>query len=93
MTNLKLETIQPWTPHPSAAPLIERNDSLFIIRANGTRTCIGGWQMTFVGAKAEKEHLIEVNVEQSGIDNPHDTLRCAAYWGGTTPHQYQHRKF
>ena len=85
MTNLKLETIQPWTPHPSAAPLTERDDGRFIIRANGTRTCVGGWQMTFAGAKAERAYLIEVKVEQSEIDNPHDTLRCAAYWGELPP--------
>ena len=42
MKNLALETIQPWAPHPLAAPLAERDDGRFIIRANGTRTCVGG---------------------------------------------------
>ena len=56
MKNLALETIQPWAPHPLAAPLTERDDGRFIIRANGTRTCVGGWQMTFAGAKTEKAY-------------------------------------
>ena len=85
MTNLKLETIQPWAPHPSAAPLTERDGNRLIIRANGTRTCVGGWQMTFVGAKAGKTYLIEANAEQIEIDNPHDIIRCAAYWGELPP--------
>ena len=85
MKNLALETIQPWSPHPLAAPLAERDDGRFIIRAHGTRTCVGGWQMTFAGAKAEKAYLIKVKVKQSEIDNPHDTLRCAAYWGELPP--------
>ena len=42
MKNLALETIQPWTPHPLVAPLTERDDDHFIIRANGTHTCVGG---------------------------------------------------
>ena len=38
MNNLTIERVEPWTPHPSASPLTERNDDELAVSSNGTRT-------------------------------------------------------
>ncbi len=51
MADLKLDRIERWAPHPSAAPLTEQDGNTFAAAANGTRTCVGGWQAIFSGVE------------------------------------------
>ena len=81
MSGLKLDSIQPWMPHPAAAPLTEKNGDMLTITANGTRTCVGGWQITFSGAVPGKTYRICLNVEHRELENVRDSLQSTAYWG------------
>ena len=48
---MKIVVIEPWAPHPSAAPLTERQEDGLAVAANGTRTCVGGWQVVYGGVE------------------------------------------
>ena len=81
MSDLQLETIESWAPHPAAAPLTERSGDALAIAANGTRTCIGGWQVVYSGARPGNVHEIVVRARFQDVDRARDVLRCEAYWG------------
>ena len=81
MSNLQLESIEPWAPHPTAAPLTERSGDTLAIAANGTRTCIGGWQIAYSGVEAGKMYEMVVETQFQDVDTARDVLRCEAYWG------------
>ncbi len=81
MSNLQLESVEPWAPHPTAAPLTERSEDTLAIAANGTRTCIGGWQVTYSGVEAGKMYEITAHAQFQDVDHARDVLRCEAYWG------------
>jgi len=85
MTKLALTQIQPWSPHSTAAPVMRQEDQVLTTQANGTRTCIGGWQLTFSGASTAQSYRITTEVKADQIDNLRDTLRCTAYWGDFPP--------
>jgi len=90
MLELKLDSIKPWTAHPKAAPVTERIGDFLIISANGTRTCVGGWELSFSGVKPGESYLIQFDVEHEDLDSARDTLRCKAYWdkiSATDPQQ------
>ena len=85
MANLKLERIEPWAPHPSAAPLTEQDGNTFAAAANGTRTCVGGWQAVFSGVKQGQTLRATWEVDYRSLNHPRDTLRCKSYWGEMPP--------
>ena len=81
MSDLKLESIEPWAPHPKAAPLTEKSGETLAVAANGTRTCVGGWQATYSGVRSGAAYLIQWEVDHQEVDRVRDTLRASAYWG------------
>ena len=85
MTKLALTQIQPWSPHSTTAPVMRQEGQVLTTQANGTRTCIGGWQLTFSGASTAQSYRIAIEVKADQIDNLRDTLRCTAYWGDFPP--------
>lgn len=81
MSALQVVKIQPWAPHPKAAPLTERSGETLAIAANGTRTCVGGWQIDYAGAVPGTAYRIRTHVRFNGVDEWRDRLQCVAYWG------------
>ena len=81
MSDLQLSSVAPWAPHPTAAPLTERSEDTLAIAANGTRTCIGGWQIAYSGVKAGKVYEVVAAAQFQDVDLARDVLRCEAYWG------------
>lgn len=73
--------IQPWAPHPAAAPVTARDGDRLTIAANGTRTCSGGWQLHYSGVTPGQRYAFAVEVAHDGIDQPRDGLECLAIWG------------
>lgn len=68
-TELVRVSIEPWTPHPKAAPRTERDgDKALVVAANGTRTFVGGWQLRFARTIVAPDDTGEL------------TLRCAFRW-------------
>lgn len=51
-----------------------------ITSGNGTKTCCGGWQLSYVGVKSEQTYAFEVDVTTEGIMWPRDTLVCYGIW-------------
>ncbi|MDA0746050.1 MAG: carbon-nitrogen hydrolase family protein [bacterium] len=91
MSDLHLESIEPWAPHPQAAPLREKNESKLAVAANGTRTCVGGWQVVFSGVRPGRAYRMRWAVDYREMDHPRDVLRCKAYWGVIAPDDAQVR--
>ena len=85
MADPKLERIVRWAPHPSAAPLTERGGDRFAAAANGTRTCVGGWQAEFSGIQPGRTFRVAWEVHYRDVEHPRDTLRCKSYWGKMPP--------
>jgi predicted amidohydrolase len=85
MGELVLESVEPWAPHPKAAPLTERNDGTLAVAANGTRTCIGGWQLTYSGVESGKSYLIEAEAQYRDVERVRDVLRCEVFFGALEP--------
>ncbi len=81
MSTLELLSIESWAPHAKAAPLTERSGDTLAIAANGTRTCVGGWQMNYAGAVPGKAYRIRTHARCRDVDEWRDRLQCVAYWG------------
>jgi predicted amidohydrolase len=79
---LELETVKPWHPHAAAAPLTERNGDTLAIAANGTRTCVGGWQLDYAGVEPGTTYRLVSQAQLNDVDEWRDRLQCLAYWGG-----------
>ena len=64
MAELTLKYIVPWTSHPSASPVMkqEANDT-FTVAANGTRTCLGGWQAHYTGVTPGQAYAVQWDVD------------------------------
>lgn len=77
---LTLESVTPWMPHPSAAPHTSREGESLVAFANGTRTCVGGWQLTYTGVTPGRTYAFELQADYEGFDHPRDHLRCVAHW-------------
>jgi predicted amidohydrolase len=88
MSDLKLKSVQPWTPHPKAAPLVERSGETLAVAANGTRTCLGGWQLIFSGVTPGTAYDICWEAGHKEIDSVRDALQCTAYWGDLPPEDF-----
>jgi len=81
MAGLKLEGIEPWAPHPKAAPQTSRgDDGNLIIAPNGTRTCCGGWQVRYSGVRPGKSYRFTALTRYHGVEHPRDQLRCMVHW-------------
>ena len=85
MAELVLESVAPWAPHVQAAPLTERNKDTLAVAANGTRTCVGGWQLTYSGVETGKSYLIEAEAEYGDVNRVRDVLRCEVFFGDLAP--------
>ncbi|MEK6796752.1 MAG: carbon-nitrogen hydrolase family protein [Spirochaetota bacterium] len=81
---MKADMIVPWAPHPSAAPRTERSADRFVIKANGTRTCAGGWQLRY-DLVPGKSYRIDVPVEIRDVAHVRESVRCLAIWGDIPP--------
>ena len=81
MSELQLKSTDPWAPHPSAAPRTERGPGELRIGANGTRTCAGGWQLTYAGVAPGVTYRVEVDVAHEDLAVWRDALQCQAVWG------------
>lgn len=76
-----------WAPHPKAAPRTARRQDAFIIDANGTRTCTGGWQWRYDGIVVGDTYDVVLDAEHRGLAVPRDALKCTAIWGAPKPAQ------
>lgn len=85
MAELVLESVEPWAPHVTAAPLTERNNDTLAVAANGTRTCVGGWQLTYSGVASGKLYVIEAEAAYRDVNRVRDVLRCEAFFGALEP--------
>ena len=85
MPELHIERIEPWAPHPSAAPLTERNDDRLAVAANATRTCVGGWQIVYSGVEPGREYRIRWSADFEGVEHARDRLRAKIYWDDMSP--------
>ena len=74
-----------WTPHPSAATVNTRSGDRFTSRANGTRSCCGGWQLEFAGVHPGHAYRIRCPAQAEGIAVSSDALACFAIWGTVEP--------
>ena len=80
MSALEVVRMRPWAPHPQAAPLTEESGDRLTIGANGTRTCVGGWQIDYAGVEAGETYCIQTRVRFSDVDAWRDRLQCPVYW-------------
>ncbi|MBS12180.1 MAG: hypothetical protein CME19_15225 [Gemmatimonadetes bacterium] len=80
MSELTIERVEPWTPHASATPLTKRTDERLALSSNGTRTCVGGWQVIYDGVQPGNTYTIEWEAVFTGLDHPRDSLRGKVYW-------------
>ena len=88
MNAVNLSQVETWTPHPAATPVTEKTRSgRFVVKANGTRTCCGGWQFFFTGIRAGQGYRICVSVRHEDIGDPRDHLQAIAYWDRWDPSQ------
>ena len=78
---MKVKAIETWAPHPLAAPLTERQDERLAVASNGTRTCVGGWQVVYDGVKPGQAYRIRWGMTFRDVEEPRDSLRGKAYWG------------
>jgi len=81
MSDLTLDRTETWTPHPAAAPLCHTEGDKLVVISNGTRTCVGGWQIWYSGAAPGRTYRVEVECEHDELIDSRDMLRCMAYWG------------
>jgi len=78
MPDPNLNSIVPWAPHPDAAPLCTRKDAnALVVAANGTRTCVGGWQLSYSGVQPGQHYAIRLDVRYEGLDDARDGLNNA----------------
>jgi predicted amidohydrolase len=82
-----LAQLEPWAPHPTAAPVTSRSEELLAIAANGTRTSCGGWQARYTGINPGDGYCIRADVHTEGVSHQRDCLQCVAIWGQVDPHQ------
>lgn len=77
---MKIERIEPWAPHATAVPLTERNGEQLAVSSNGTRTCVGGWQIVYSGVVPGTTYTIEWDAQHRDLAYPRDQLRGKLYW-------------
>jgi len=95
MSDLKPNAIVPWAPHPDAAPLCTREGAhVLVVAANGTRTCIGGGQLSYSGVQPGQHYAIRLDVQYDGLDVARDgfdiardALECRVFWGEKLPEE------
>lgn len=77
---MQIEQVETWSPHPQAAPVAERDGDGFVLRANGTRTCCGGWQVRYRDVEPGRRYAIGLEVRHHGVAVPRDMLRAIVFW-------------
>ncbi len=93
MADIELTKVETWAPHPSAAPVTKKaKGGSVVIEANGTRTCVGGWQFAFKGIRGGQGYRIRTRVRHEGIEHPVDCLQALACWGEWEPEKTSPRK-
>ena len=85
MSQLTINRIEPWAPHPAAAPLTEKTGDQLAASSNGTRTCVGGWQIVYHGVQPGSRYTIEWDAQFSDLDHPRVSLRGKVYWEDLKP--------
>ena len=85
MHTLKIERTEPWAPHPAAAPLTEKQGDQLAVSSNGTRTCVGGWQIVYSGVKPGRRYRVTWDAQHTDIDQARDSLRGKVYWEDLAP--------
>ena len=82
MSQLNAAAVEPWSPHPKAAPVLERQGDACVTAANGTRTCVGGWSVRYEDAEPGATYTIACNAHVTDTHAPADSLRCFVEWAG-----------
>jgi predicted amidohydrolase len=82
---LTIESITPWAPHPSARPATAFADDTLHVSANGTRTCVGGWQIVYSGVESGQAYAISCQATWPSENSApplslRDHLQCVAHW-------------
>ena len=77
--------IESWSPHPTASPLTKKLGDRLAVSSNGTRTCVGGWQVTYDDIVPEQTYAIRWAADFSQIEHPRDSLRGKLYWSHIAP--------
>ncbi len=81
MKAVSLSKVETWVPHPAAAPVTAKTRrGRFLVKANTTPTCLGGWQFSFTGIRAGQGYRIRTRVRHEDLDSPRDCLRAMAFW-------------
>jgi predicted amidohydrolase len=88
-----LESVAPWWPYPETKPKLSKGkDKGLRIAANGTRTCSGGWELTYTGVRPGATYEVAVGVAYEGLAHPREMLGAVAMWrqaDGSFPHTDQ----
>ncbi len=88
MKAITLSQVETWASHPTAMPVTSKTRAgRFVIKANGTRTCCGGWQFVFTGVRAGKGYRFRTSVRHDGLENPVDCMQAIVCWGKWEPNQ------
>jgi predicted amidohydrolase len=88
VTELVRTSIEPWAPHPMAAPRTEREgDDGLMVAANGTRTCVGGWQVRYSGVIPGQAYAVTWAVTYRDVERVRDTLECYTCWADLAPEE------
>ncbi len=88
MKAITLSQVETWAPHPAAMPVTSKTRSgRFVIKANGTRTCCGGWQFVFTGVRAGQGYRFRTSVRHEDLENPADRMQAIVCWGKWEPDQ------
>ncbi|MEO2004439.1 MAG: carbon-nitrogen hydrolase family protein [Candidatus Poribacteria bacterium] len=82
MPQLTATAVEPWQAHPKAAPNLERRGDVLITAANGTRTCVGGWNVRYDGSQPGATYRVVCDVRATDVHEPLDSLRCFVEWHG-----------
>ena len=80
MNELRIDRVEPWAPHTTAAPLTERNGDNLGVSSNGTRTCVGGWQIIYSSIEPGVRYTIEWDAKHTDLDHARDNIRGKVYW-------------
>ena len=83
---LRLVEVVPWAPHPSAAPRTAQEGETLVAAANGTRTCVGGWQLTYERVQPGRAYAVRVPVAAAGLAYLRDCAQVTLHWAPLDPH-------
>ena len=82
MPTLASATTESWHAHPKAAPILERRGDALVTAANGTRTCVGGWNVRYEDVEPGATYNVSCDAVETDTFEPFDSLRCYVEWEG-----------